>query len=30
MQRLGYRAPTDATEPDQIVLVEYVSGGRME
>jgi enoyl-CoA hydratase len=29
MQRLGYRAPTDATEPDQLVLVEYVSGGRI-
>ena len=29
MQRLGYRAPTDTTEPDQLVLVEYVSGGRI-
>ncbi len=29
MQRLGYRAPTDTVEPDQLVLVEYVSGGRV-
>ena len=29
MQQMGYRAPTDATEPDQLVLVEYVSGGRI-
>ena len=29
MQRLGYRAPTDAAEPDRLVLVEYVSGGRI-
>ncbi len=29
MQRMGYRAPIDATEPDQLVLVEYVSGGRI-
>jgi enoyl-CoA hydratase len=29
MQRMGYRTPTDATEPDQLVLVEYVSGGRI-
>ncbi len=29
MQRLGYRAPTSAMEPDQLVLVEYVSGGRI-
>ena len=29
MQRIGYRTPTDATEPDQLVLVEYVSGGRI-
>lgn len=29
MQRLGYRPPTDAAEPDQLVLVEYVSGGRI-
>jgi enoyl-CoA hydratase len=27
MQRLGYRAPADVAEPDQLVLVEYVSGG---
>ena len=29
MQRLGYRAPADVAEPDQLVLVEYVSGGRV-
>ena len=29
MQRIGYREPTDATEPDQLVLVEYVSDGRI-
>ena len=29
MQRMGYRAPTDAEEPDQLVLVEYVSDGRI-
>lgn len=29
MQRLGYRAPSAVTEPDQLVLVEYVSGGRV-
>ena len=29
MQRIGYRTPTDALETDQLVLVEYVSGGRM-
>lgn len=29
MQQMGYRAPTDAKEPDQLVLVEYVSGGRI-
>jgi len=27
MQRMGYFTPTDATEPDQLVLVDYVSGG---
>ncbi len=27
MQQMGYRAPTDATEPDQLVFVEYVSNG---
>ena len=29
MQQMGYRPPTDATEPDQLVLVEYVSSGRI-
>ena len=29
MQRLGYRTPADVPEPDQLVLVEYVSGGRV-
>jgi enoyl-CoA hydratase len=29
MQRLGYRKPEDVAEPDQLVLVEYVSGGRV-
>jgi enoyl-CoA hydratase len=29
MQRLGYRAPEDVAEPEQLVLVEYVSGGRV-
>ena len=29
MQQLGYRPPTDSVEPDQLVLVEYVSGGRV-
>ncbi len=29
MQRMGYRAPTDVEEPDQLVLVEYVSDGRI-
>jgi enoyl-CoA hydratase len=29
MKRLGYRPPTDAAEPNQLVLVEYVSGGRV-
>ena len=29
MKRLGYRPPTDVPEPDQLVLVEYVSGGRV-
>jgi enoyl-CoA hydratase/carnithine racemase len=27
--RLGYRPPLDVAEPDQLVLVEYVSGGRI-
>ena len=26
-QRIGYRTPDEVTEPDQLVLVEYVSGG---
>jgi len=29
MQRLGYCAPLDVAEPEQLVLVEYVSGGRV-
>ena len=29
MQRLGYRAPADVPEPEQLVLVEYVSGGQV-
>jgi len=29
MQRLGYRKPADVPEPDQLVLVEYVSEGRV-
>jgi enoyl-CoA hydratase len=29
MKRLGYRKPLDVPEPDQLVLVEYVSGGRV-
>jgi enoyl-CoA hydratase len=29
MQRIGYRTPADVAEPDQPVLVEYVSGGRV-
>ena len=29
IERLGYRAPSDVAEPDQLVLVEYVSGGRV-
>jgi enoyl-CoA hydratase len=29
MQRIGYRTPTEAVEPDQLVLAEYVSGGRV-
>ncbi len=27
MQKLGYRAPANVPEPEQLVLVEYVSGG---
>ena len=29
MQRIGYRQPTDAAEPEHPVLVEYVSDGRV-
>jgi enoyl-CoA hydratase len=29
MGRLGYRPPLDVAEPDQLVLAEYVSGGRV-
>jgi enoyl-CoA hydratase len=29
MQRIGYRAPDDVAEPEQPVLIEYVSGGRV-
>ena len=29
MARLGYRAPLNVAEPAQLVLVEYVSGGRV-
>jgi enoyl-CoA hydratase/carnithine racemase len=29
MKRLGYRPPDDVPEPDQLVLVAYVSGGRV-
>jgi enoyl-CoA hydratase len=29
MRRLGYRPPADVAEPDQLVLVEYLSGGRV-
>ncbi len=29
MKRLGYRKPADVAEPDQLVLVEYVSDGRV-
>jgi enoyl-CoA hydratase len=29
MQRLGYRAPADVPEPEQLVLVEYASSGRV-
>jgi hypothetical protein len=28
MQRLGYREPADVAEPEQLVLVEYVSDGK--
>ena len=29
MKRLGYRAPADVAGPDQLVLIEYASGGRV-
>lgn len=29
MQRLGYRQPDDVPEPEQLVLVDYVSDGRV-
>ena len=29
IQRLGYRRPDAVAEPDQLVLVEYVLGGRV-
>ena len=29
MKRLGYRKPADVPEPEQLVLIEYVSGGRI-
>ena len=29
MQRLGYRKPDDVAEPEQLVLVEFVSAGRV-
>ena len=29
MKRLGYRTPGNVAEPDQLVLIEYVSGGRV-
>ncbi len=29
MKRLGYRPPLDAAEPDELVLVDYVSDGRV-
>ena len=29
MKRLGYRKPADVAEPDQLVLAEYVSEGRV-
>ena len=29
MRRLGYRPPLDVAEPEQLVLEEYVSGGRV-
>jgi enoyl-CoA hydratase len=29
LKRMGYRPPADVPEPDQLVLVEYVFGGRV-
>ena len=29
MQQLGYRPPSGAVEPDQLILTEFVSGGRV-
>jgi hypothetical protein len=29
IQRLGYRKPADVPEPDRLVLVDYVSEGRV-
>jgi enoyl-CoA hydratase len=29
IKRLGYRAPSNEAEPDQLVLIEYVSDGRV-
>jgi enoyl-CoA hydratase/carnithine racemase len=29
IKRLGYRAPSDVAEPDQLVLIEYISDGRV-
>ena len=29
MRKIGYRPPENVVEPDQLVLVEYVSGGRV-
>ncbi len=29
MKKLGYRPPENVPEPEQLVLVEYVSGGRV-
>ena len=29
MRKIGYRPPENVAEPDKLVLVEYVSGGRI-
>ena len=29
MRKIGYRPPENVAEPEQLVLVEYVSGGRV-